>query len=90
MTRTQWRRERQRQQRESEAWNQAHMSIVGELKDCRQLSDDHWQGIDVDGVILDVKGGPMPKYLFAPLPGYVPYRDAWGWTCWGIIRLTRA
>jgi hypothetical protein len=37
------------------------LPVVGELKDCRQLSADHWQGVDADGTIIDVHGGPMPS-----------------------------
>ena len=53
---------------------------VGELRDCRQLSEDHWQGIDVDGAILDVRGGLVPEHLLAVR----------GCTAVGLIRLIRA
>jgi hypothetical protein len=64
--------------------------IVGELRDCRQLSDDHWQGTDVDGTIIDVRGGPMPKYLVVPLRQRRPIRNGWGYSSIGMIRMTRA
>ena len=57
------------------------LPVIGELKDCRQLSADHWQGIDANGVIIDVHGGPMPaEYIIRSEPmGIV-----------GIVRLTHA
>jgi hypothetical protein len=36
------------------------LPVVGELRECRQLAADHWQGIDEDGAIIDVHGGLMP------------------------------
>lgn len=91
LEREEWQRERQRQQREGEAWNQAHMPIVGELKNCCQLSDDCWQGIDAaDGSVVNVRGGLMPKYLLVELREYRPYRDAWGLSRLGIIRVLRS
>jgi hypothetical protein len=66
------------------------LPIVSELKDCRQLSDDHWQGVDVDGTILDVRGGRMPEYLIAQL-WHLPFRKrSWGDASYGLIRVTRA
>lgn len=64
--------------------------IVGEFKDCRQLSDDHWQGIDVDGTIVDVRGGLMPKYLVIDTGQLRRTRIGWGYTSVGMIRLVRA
>ena len=62
-------------------WLGAKLPIVSTLKDCRQLSEDHWQGIDVDGAIVDVKGGPMPRScLLVPRHPFEP----------GIIRVIHA
>jgi hypothetical protein len=34
--------------------------IVSTIKDCRQLSEHHWQGIDTaNGATVDVRGGPL-------------------------------
>jgi len=48
-------------------WRDDDWPVVGELKDCRQLSDDHWQGTHADGTIIDVHGGRMPERLIVPL-----------------------
>jgi hypothetical protein len=56
-------RESRLRQRESEQWNDDELPIVGELRECRQLSDDHWQGIDVDGTILATS--PCGRYPVA-------------------------
>jgi hypothetical protein len=48
-------------------WVENELPIVGELKDCYQLSKDRWQGTDVDGAIIRVTGGRMPKYLIVSL-----------------------
>ena len=66
------------------------LPIVGEFKDCRQLSDDRWQGVDVDGTIIDVKGGAMPPYLVVDTGQWRPLPTEWGFTHYGIIRLIRA
>jgi hypothetical protein len=63
------------------------LPIVGEFKDRRQLSGDHWQGVDVDGTMIDVRGGLMPPYLIVETGQYRPFRNAWGWTTLGLIRL---
>ena len=45
-------------------WLGTELPVVGTLKDCRQLSKDHWQAIDAaNGAIVDIKGGPIPKRL---------------------------
>jgi hypothetical protein len=36
------------------------LPIVSTLKDCRQLSKDHWQGTHPDGALFDMRGGVMP------------------------------
>jgi hypothetical protein len=66
--------------RKKRDWIGEELPIVAELKDCRQLSDDHWQGIDFDGTLVDVKGGRMPKRLLAFRGGALV----------GIIRVTPA
>jgi hypothetical protein len=66
------------------------LPLVGELKDCRQLSDDRWQGTDVDGVIVEVRGGAMPPYLVVDTGQMRPLPNEGGFTHLGIIRLTRA
>jgi len=30
------------------------------LRNCRQLSADHWQGTRPDGALFDIRGGAMP------------------------------
>jgi hypothetical protein len=30
------------------------LPVVAELKQCQWLAKDHWQGVDVDGTILDI------------------------------------
>jgi len=36
------------------------LPIVSTIKDCRQLSEHHWQGIDTaNGATVDVRGGPL-------------------------------
>jgi hypothetical protein len=45
-------------------WLGAKLPIVSTLKDCRQLSEDHWQGIDTaNGATVDVRGGLIPEKL---------------------------
>jgi hypothetical protein len=45
-------------------WLGLKLPIVSTLKDCRQLSTDHWQGIDTaDGATVDVRGGLIPEKL---------------------------
>jgi hypothetical protein len=66
------------------------LPVVGEFRDCRQLDDDRWQGIDVDGTIIDVKGGQMPPYLIIETGQWRPLPNEWGFSHWGIIRLVRA
>jgi hypothetical protein len=40
------------------------LPIVGTIKDCRQLAEDHWQGIDTaNGAAVDVRGGAIPPRL---------------------------
>ncbi len=67
-----------KKKQQQSSWDE--LPVVGELKDCRQLSADHWQGTDVDGVIVDIYGGLIPNRLLALK----------GSTVVGLIRLTRA
>jgi len=66
------------------------LPVVGEFKDCWQISDDHWQGIGVDGTVIDVKGGLMPPYLVVDTGQWRPLPNEWGFSHWGIIRLIAA
>jgi hypothetical protein len=70
-------------------WIGEELPIVAELKNCRQLADDHWQCFDVDGTIIDVRGGAMPRYLIVETGRMRPLPNEWGFTHYGIIRLTR-
>jgi hypothetical protein len=40
--------------------------VVGELKDCRQISETHWQGILPDGTTLQVQGTMRQEALACP------------------------
>jgi hypothetical protein len=63
-----------------EQWTD-ELPIVGEIKDCRQLSKNHWRGIDVaNGELIDVHGGAMPRRLLAVR----------GWRPVGLICVTPA
>ena len=45
-------------------WFGEKLPTVGTLKECRQLSKDHWQGVDTaNGATVDVRGGLMPEKL---------------------------
>ena len=66
------------------------LPVVSELRDCQQISEDHWQGVDVDGVIVDVRGGPMPEYLVGQLWHLRERKRSWGNAMYGLIRLVRA
>ena len=67
------------------------LPVVGELQDCRQLSDDHWRGTTEDGTIFDVHGGKMPEeYVLVALGCLVPICNSWGYTGHGIVRLVPA
>jgi hypothetical protein len=66
------------------------LPIVGEFKNCRQLTDDRWQGVDVDGTVIDVKGDLMPPYLIIETGQMRPLPNEGGFTHLGIIRLIRA
>jgi hypothetical protein len=68
-----------------EGWVEENLPVVGELKNCRQLSKGEWEGTDVDGTIYRVKG-KMPKHLIAPLRRLVSFRKSWGYTAAGLIR----
>jgi hypothetical protein len=49
------------------------MPVVFVLKDCRQLSENNWQGPGPDGTIHDIKGGSIPERLrlFAIVGGQI-------------------
>jgi hypothetical protein len=66
------------------------LPVVGEFRDCRQLSDDHWQGVDVDGAVIDVQGGAMPPYVIVDTRQWRPLLSEWGFSHYGIIRVSRA
>jgi hypothetical protein len=89
---TKRKQERRRQQREKISRFELAdtLPIVGEFKDCRQLTADHWQGVDIDGTIIDVTGCVMPPYLIIDTGQWRPLPNEWGFMHYGIIRLTRA
>ena len=66
------------------------LPIVGEFRDCRQLTDDRWQGTDVDGTVINVRGGLIPPYLIVETGQMRPLPNEWGFSHLGIIRLIRA
>jgi len=44
-------------------WIATDLPVVGEIKDCRQISATRWEGIDAaNGVLLQVRG-VMPEKL---------------------------
>ena len=46
--------------RKATGWNaESELPILGELTDCRQISNDCWQGTDVDGTAL-LPNTPFP------------------------------
>ncbi len=81
---------KRKKHREPENWIENDLPVIGELKDCRQLNDDHWQGTDVDGTIIDVRGGRMPKYLVVRTRRFLSFRNGGGLADCGIIRLVPA
>jgi hypothetical protein len=45
-------------------WLGIKLPVVSTIKDCRQLSKDHWQGVDTaNGATVDVRGGAIPEKL---------------------------
>jgi hypothetical protein len=45
-------------------WLGSKLPIVSKLTDCRQLSKDHWQGVDAaNGSTVDIRGGLIPEKL---------------------------
>jgi hypothetical protein len=82
---------KQRRPAPEEDWIAADLPVVGELKNCRQISKTHWEGVDVDGAILRVQGiMPANKRLLVPLRRRVPLRTGGGYTAHGIVRLILA
>jgi hypothetical protein len=72
-------------------WVAADVPVVGEFKNCRQISKTHWEGIDVDGTLFRVRGKmPEKKRLVVSLGRLVPIRTGWGYVDFGLIRLTPA
>jgi hypothetical protein len=90
MTSNQKPQRRQRRQKIPQFKMADTLPVVGEFKDCRQISDDHWQGINVDGTIIDVRGGLMPPYLIVATGQMRSLPNEWGFSHWGIIRLIKA
>jgi hypothetical protein len=65
--------------------------VVGEVRDCRQITATHWEGIDVDGTVIRVCGTlPEKMRLVVPLKRFVRFRTEWGATAYGLIRLIPA
>jgi hypothetical protein len=82
---------RKQKQAPKEDWVETDLPVVGVLKNCRQISETHWEGTDVDGAVLQVQGiMPTKKRLIASLPRRVPIRNGWGHTGCGLIRLIPA
>jgi hypothetical protein len=45
-------------------WLGQKWPVASTIKDCRQLSKDHWQGVDTaDGATVDVRGGLISEKL---------------------------
>ena len=75
--------------RKAARWNpERELPILGELTDCRQISNDCWRGTDVDSTVLEVRGGAMPRYLIGDARRMMPCRH--GFTHYGIIRVIPA
>ena len=59
-----------------EDWIARDWPVVAELKQCRRLAEDHWQGVDVDGTILDIieaEEGLSPDIIAClPAAGFQP------------------
>jgi hypothetical protein len=86
-------RKTKRRQRRApkEDWIETDFPVVGVVKDCRQISKTHWEGIDVEGTVLRVRGIlPAKKRLIVPLGRCVPLRTGWGYTDHGLVRLIPA
>jgi hypothetical protein len=41
-------------------WLGLKLPVLFKLRDCRKLSEDHWQGTHPDGALFDIRGGAMP------------------------------
>jgi len=90
MTSSQKRERRQRREKIPRFELADALRVVGEFKDCRQRDDNHWQGTDVDGSVITVRGGLMPPYLVVETGQGRPLPNDWGFSHWGIIRLIKA
>jgi hypothetical protein len=85
------RKQRRRRQAPKEDWVAADFPVVGALRDCRQVSKTHWEGIDVDGVVLHVRGVmPAKMRVLVALGRCVPIRTGMGYTDHGIVHLIPA
>jgi hypothetical protein len=56
------------------------LPILSEWTQCRELADDHWQGVMADGAVVDVRGGPLRGCILAVEDNIIR----------GVIRLTPA
>jgi hypothetical protein len=44
-------------------WIETDLPVVGEIRNCRQISEAHWEGVDAaNGALLQVRG-VMPEKL---------------------------
>ena len=72
-----------------EDWIARDLPVVAELKQCRRLAKDHWQGVDVDGTVLDIieaeeglspaKLPPPDEFRNSPRWASYPIRGGWAW-----------
>jgi hypothetical protein len=66
------------------------LPIVGEWRDCLQLSETEWQGTDVaTGQTYRVSGGQMPDFLAVAVTPPVGLPRFNGMTTMGRVRLVR-
>jgi hypothetical protein len=66
-------------------WIETDLPVVGELRDCRQISETYWQGVYADGTVLQVRGiMPAKRRLLVPL------RNDGGYPDYGLLRLVPA
>jgi hypothetical protein len=80
-----------KKQAPKEDWIETDLPVVSTLKNCRQISKTHWEGIDVDGAILRVQGTmPAKRRLLVSLRRLVPFRTGGGYTAYGFVRLILA
>jgi hypothetical protein len=73
-------------------WIKAEAPVIGLLKDCHPSGDNAWQGTDVDGATVIVRGGKIPdcNYLVVQTGRlYQPKSGAWGSVAFGLVCLER-